>query len=490
MDQLRFPNRMVAPTPPPQPHIIRRIFSFRVLMVSIVAIAIAITAYLTLLYTSPTSPADVHFRVGEKDTVHTIAQRLTTEGVIKHRIFFYFTYYIFGRQDPIDPGGYKLSNTMKVREIVRVLELNPASTYVLIPDDVSKEDIAGILADALGWGMLDRQYFSHTYAGMQWQKYQELIEESFQKQYKWNDTKTHTFLTLSALYYDGAYDFLKDMYVPGTYEIPLDASRAQTAGILIDRFSVEHPDDRQALARFIDRPSADSVVKLIEEQMVLMPDIVAMPAQDMTLKEAGDRTYLQFTTSYWNKGRGPLELIPDESTKGVRTDHDRKIYQRIYSLDGDYTERLSGTFLWHSPHLHYHFQDFAIYELEPLGSPLGAGNIPKVDKQSQKSTFCIRDSEPIDLSHPGADKKASYTICGKERQGISPGWADSYYYTYVDQKFDVTNFPKGTYRLTIKINPLSRFDEITKENNVGEVIFDLDVSNDKITITSEKTYGL
>jgi len=223
--------------------------------------------------------------------------------------------------------------------------------------------------------------------------------------------------------------------------------------------------------------------------MVLMPDIVAIPPQDLVLKQTDGKTNLLFTTSYWNKGRGPLELIPDQSVKGIQADHERNIYQRIYSLDGDYTERLSGKFLWHSPHLHYHFQDFAVYELEPLGNPLTGASIPKVDKQSQKSTFCIRDSEPIDLSHPGADKAASYTICGKERQGISPGWADSYYYTYVDQKFDVTNFPKGTYRLTIKINPLNRFDEITKDNNIGEVIFDLDVTNNKLTILSEKNYG-
>jgi hypothetical protein len=32
--------------------------------------------------------------------------------------------------------------------------------------------------------------------------------------------------------------------------------------------------------------------------------------------------------------------------------------------------------------------------------------------------------------------------------------------------------------------------EITKDNNVGEVIFDLDVSQNKVKVISEKNYGI
>ena len=123
-------------------------------------------------------------------------------------------------------------------------------------------------------------------------------------------------------------------------------------------------------------------------------------------------------------------------------------------------------------------------------NPLDENNVKNSIGQSQKSTFCVRDSEPIDLSHPGAIKSASYNICGRERQGISPGWADSYYYTYVDQRFDVTGFAKGKYSLKIVINPENRFDEITKDNNVGEAIIDLDLINNKVKVLEEKNYGL
>ncbi|MDO8430708.1 MAG: endolytic transglycosylase MltG [Candidatus Taylorbacteria bacterium] len=472
--------------PPLEPHIGHRMFSHRVLISTIAILLLAISSYLFFLYWSETSSEKFTFKVEQTDTIHSIARRLMEEGIIKHRAFFYFSYYVFGRRVPIEAGGYELDSDMRVRDMIYTLESKPLSKSITIKSGMSKEKIGEIMADALGWDALDRQFFSHTYAGMQWQQYQELIEDYFQKKYSWNNDKTHTFLTLSALYYDNSYDFLKNMYIPGTYEIPLGASRAQAAGILIDRFVDENPNSSAVLEKFIDRTLAQNVVRLIDEQMVLMPDIVAIPPRDMTLKNIGGRTYLLFTASYWNKGRGPLELIADPKTKGVRGDVERNVLQRIYQLDGNYTERLSGKFLWHSPHLHYHFQDFAIYTLESLDR----NDLPNTEKRSQKSTFCVRDSEPIDLSHPGATKSASYTICGKERQGISPGWADSYYYTYVDQKFDVTDMPKGSYLLKIIINPLDRFEEMTKDNNIGEVKFDLDVKNKKVKVISEKNYGI
>jgi hypothetical protein len=91
----------------------------------------------------------------------------------------------------------------------------------------------------------------------------------------------------------------------------------------------------------------------------------------------------------------------------------------------------------------------------------------------------------VDLSHPGAQKEAGYKICGKERQGISQGWADSYYYTYKDQKFDITNLPKGVYRLKVVINPDDRFDEITKDNNTTEVLVAIDVEKNSAKVIGD-----
>lgn len=422
-------------------------------------------------------------KIEEKDSVADIARKLKKEKIIRNSIPFYIAYSIIGK-DRVVPGGYVVSTDMTTRQIARVFEEKPYAIYVTLDPEMTKVEIGNRIGEALGWGIQDKQYFSHTYAGMQWQTYQDYIQSIFPNAYKWNTTKTQTFLSISSLFHDDERDFFKHMYVPGTYEIRLDASRAQVAGFLIDQFVESYPDPKGALEKFLDKGAMDNVASLIESEMVLMPDIVAIPPHDITLKKEKDTTYILFTTSYWNKGTGPLELVADPKTKGVRADINRNVYQRIYRLDGDYSERLSGHFLWHQPHLHYHFEDFAVYTLEPVDVP----NLK--EKLSYKSTFCIRDTEPIDLSHPGANKDASYKICGKERQGISPGWADSYYYSYVDQRFNISNYPAGTYRLKILINPKDRFDEITKDNNVGETMLYLDVKNNLFKVLKEETHGI
>ncbi len=262
-----------------------RAFSRRVLLAIIFVVIIGAGSYLWFLSKVPVPSTMLNFRVEQTDSVHDIGRNLVARGVIKHRLFFYFAYYFGGSGLSIRPGGYNVSNTMTAGEVIRVLQSGPARKIVVLPVGVDKQKIADILADALGWDLLDRQFFSHTYAGMQWQYYHDAIRAFFEKEYGWNDKKTQTFLTLSALYYDQDYDFLKKMYVPGAYDIPIGYSRAQVAGMLLDRFIVEHRDDQAALDLFIDRSASQAVASLVEEQMILMPDIVALPPLDVTLKK-------------------------------------------------------------------------------------------------------------------------------------------------------------------------------------------------------------
>lgn len=459
----------------------------RIIFISFfILIILGVSGFVWYEKSHPLAAKDTIFKVESGDSVATISHNLKNEGIIKYRLPFYITYFIFKKNAHITPGAYQVSTKMSSKEIVYALEDKPYAVYVTLDPGMTKKEIGERIGTALGWGLLDREYFSHTYAGMQWQHYQENVQNIFPTTYKWNTIKTQTFLSLSALYNDEEHDFFKNMYIPGTYEVRLDSSRAHVAGFLIDQFAEEYPDPVDALNTYMDKGAMATVAQLIDKEMILMPDIVAMPPLDITLKKEGNVTNILFTTSYWNKGRGPLELIADPKTKGLKSDVTRNVYQRIYHLDGDYTERLSGRFLWHQPHLHYHFEDFAVYTFEPIEVE---GPAMK-EKQQFKSTFCVRDSEPIDLSHPGANRDASYKVCGKERQGISPGWADSYYYTYVDQKFNVSNLPAGKYSLKILINPKDRFDEVTKDNNVGEAIIYLDVKNNVVKVLEEKQYGL
>ncbi len=465
-------------------------FKVSKVFITIVVLALVASAgvYIWQDLAIPKEKISIVLKVEERESVQDIVQKLKDQGILQKKVYFYFTQFIFGNGKPIQPGGYKLSNQMTVREMVRALEGESWSKLVTLPPDLSKEEISDIVSDALGWELLDRQFFPNTYAGMQWQKYDEAIDKMIEEEFEGDKTKVQAFLTLSSLYHDPEYDFFKNMYIPGTYEIPREYSRAQVGGIFIDEFEKKYPDEEVALKQFINNEALQSVTKLIDTEMVLMPDIVAVPPTDVTYKNIDGRSYVLFTTSYWNKGRGPLELLADPRTKDITGDINRDVYQRIYRLDGNYSEKLSGNFLWHKPHLHYHFTDFAVYTLEPV--ELDDPKVKFTEKYSYKSTFCVRDSEPIDLSHPGSSKEPSFRICGRERQGISSGWADSYYYTYVDQKFDITDAPKGLYKLSIIINPKNRFQEITTNNNVGEVLLAIDVKNKKIEVIEKNQHGI
>lgn len=460
-----------------------KILSKKVIVSIIVSFFLAVSIFFFSIYSSETDQISINFQVSKLDTTETLARKLSDQGIIKHPLYFYLSYWFFTNGEDVRPGAYKLSNVMSTKEIVNTLNSLPDSKIVNIPAGSSKEQISKILSEALGWGTSDSQFFANVYAGMQWQNYQDKIREYFKNNYKWTNGKTDTFMSLSALYYDSEYDFFKNMFVPGVYEIPANFSRAQVAGILISKFSEKYPDSQKVIEKYIDKKSADKIADLVSGDLVLMPDIIAIPPKDLTLKKEDGRIYLLFSTLFWNKGRGALELFGDPKTKGATGDQTRNVFQRIYHLDGNYTDRLSGKFEWHDTHAHYHFKDFALYSIEPE-------NENGVEKISQKTTFCIRDSEPIDLSHPGANSVATYYVCGKERQGISAGWADAYYYTYFDQIFDVSNFPKGNYKLKVIINPEDRFEEVTVDNNVGEVILRLDVENNIVEVISQSIYAL
>lgn len=426
------------------------------------------------------------FTVEEGDTISDIAHKLKQKGVITFESLFHLSRAIYGQEAAVAPGAYELTQGMSLKQVVHALDTKPYAESVNIPEGISRNKMGEIMGKTLGWKDIDVQFFGHTLAGMQWQRYKDQVESEFIRRYNWTQSERETFLSLSATYDDEDYDIFKHMYEPGTYQIPLGASRAQAAAAILDQFALKHNADEYGdMVKLLDVKAMENIASLIKGEMELLPDIVSLPPTDVTLKTEKGRTYLLFTTAYWNKGRGPLEMVVDPKTRNIKSDIERKVFQRVYRLDGDYRERLSGAFLWHQSHLHYHFTDFAKYTLTGIDTE---GKAFKPFAQA-KATFCLRDSEPVDLTHPGASRASSYTICGKERQGISPGWADAYYYNYIDQRFDVTDAPAGKYLLTILTNPDDRFDEVSRENNKAEALILLNVKDDFVKVLEERSYG-
>lgn len=214
----------------------------------------------------------------------------------------------------------------------------------------------------------------------------------------------------------------------------------------------------------------------------LLPDLLPLPPRDLKVEKVSDgRTLLYFSTTYYNQGRGTMELRADPATAGIRSDIERDVLQRIYEADGEYREKTVGTFMWHQEHLHYHFTDFITYDLEAVE----ASTTEDLSGNLVKSTFCLRDVSRVFLDLPNKAAEAGYTICGKERQGVSVGWGDTYYWNYPDQALDISNLPSGTYRLTFIANPAKRLEEIRYDNNTASAVFRLDMEALTIEVLEE-----
>lgn len=213
----------------------------------------------------------------------------------------------------------------------------------------------------------------------------------------------------------------------------------------------------------------------------LLPDLLPLPPRDLRVTVEGGTPLLRFSTTYYNKGRGPVELRFDDESTNLQVDIDRQVMQRIYLKDGGYRDVAVGTFLWHQEHLHYHFSDFIEYDLEVVDAP------PRGDISGSlvKSTFCVRDVSRVTLENPNISEEAVYDICAKRLQGVSVGWGDTYYYDYPGQALDISDLASGTYRLSFHANPAGRIEEIHYDNNTSSTLFRLDMENKTIEVLEE-----
>jgi len=157
--------------------------------------------------------------------------------------------------------------------------------------------------------------------------------------------------------------------------------------------------------------------------------------------------------------------------------------------DGDYSDQ-DGLFEFASCHKHFHFRNYAKYELLRVNADGSLG----APVQSRKRGFCMLDTTPrsSDNSPP---KGRYYTSCGTltlhGNQGISTGFGDEYVRTLPGQLFLLTDpaepVAPGNYIIRVTANPpfvarngevcpvqdpqgfCHMFREARYDNNVGEV---------------------
>lgn len=128
-----------------------------------------------------------------------------------------------------------------------------------------------------------------------------------------------------------------------------------------------------------------------------------------------------------------------------------------YDPDGNpATNDGDGLFELASCHGHYHFRNYASYELYPVEDDGSFGPV----LQAAKKGFCM-----IDVTPYGSSKSWYYRNCGRPaipslgltaiagNQGISVNWGDTYVKWLAGQYFVIDDVEPGTYLLRIVVNP-------------------------------------
>jgi Lysyl oxidase len=241
------------------------------------------------------------------------------------------------------------------------------------------------------------------------------------------------------------------------------------------------------LASLAAFPSAGSAADE-EPPQQLLPDLRTRRPGDLGLDASRmpGRRLLRFTNVIFNRGKGPLELGPkaeDCNGNGDLTD-DRTAYQHVFEdTNGDgvfgraddptFTEQPAGCQLFHPApdHNHWHFEDFARYELLSFNKD---GTLGPVVTSSDKVSFCLFDTSQLKPNLPGFDSKKYYGTeqarCQQDEvTGISIGWSDNYSAFLEGQWVDVTGVPNGRYCLRSTADPTNKLLEIKDTNNARNI---------------------
>ncbi len=194
-----------------------------------------------------------------------------------------------------------------------------------------------------------------------------------------------------------------------------------------------------------------------------VPDLRSLPAFGIQVNRKG--TQLQFAANVWNAGNSPLVV------DGFRRDGEDVMDAYQYFLDEDENQvayQQVGTMIWHPApsHNHWHFNDFATYELlnEDMTHAVRSG----------KESFCLANTDAVDLTGDGAAWEAYEedlgSVCGgyeirSIREVLSAGWGDTYTQYRAGQSFPIKNLADGIYYVRVFANPDGTLIESDTTNN-------------------------
>jgi hypothetical protein len=227
------------------------------------------------------------------------------------------------------------------------------------------------------------------------------------------------------------------------------------------------PDPADSGAPILPHPTSKVDPADLPKDPSVLPDLRALPAWGMSVYLASNgREYLSYSATVWNAGPGALVIEgyrPQDSETMVAAQIFRKGDNEVGSLD-------IGTMEYHGgDHQHWHFLDFARYELTDSKKQL--------IERSAKQSWCLAATDAIDTTVDNVDLTQGaqdlFSQCGDInnvwiREALPVGWGDTYSDGYVEQHFDVTDLPNGTYYVKITANPFGNIAEAgDAKNNIA-----------------------
>lgn len=210
----------------------------------------------------------------------------------------------------------------------------------------------------------------------------------------------------------------------------------------------------------------------------LLPNLVTMQAEDLSIQLVDGSRRLRFTSTLANIGAGPSEVRPNNNAAcppGQR--HASQILYRDADRNGGFnrqidsrtTRRSAGCMLFHAAHDHWHFDAAARYAVfDPRARRVVASH--------PKTSFCLRDIRRVP-DRWGVTTAYPQFYGGCERhtpQGISIGWADVYDSTLAGQSLPLANrLANGVYCLRITVDPRDQLRETANDDNRSAKAFQL-----------------
>jgi Lysyl oxidase len=220
----------------------------------------------------------------------------------------------------------------------------------------------------------------------------------------------------------------------------------------------------------------------------LLPDLMIVGSPHAYLEHAGDHALrLRLDNTVANRGTGPLEIFPGDGPAAECNptgppEEGRFAWQRIFldnpgadspryferADDTESTTEQIGCMRFHPAHDHWHLEGFSKYTLRRLPAGRFVGAATKVG-------FCLLDGfdESPDLPgapeagyYPHEDDEPGFANCSPtSTNGISIGWADSYFAGLQGQSIVVTGIRQGRFCLISTADPEDRIRETNDANN-------------------------